>query len=85
MIKVTDLKNVLHERCQLSFIQVNMKTAAQEKSPQIALRNYSIEVGGKDSIYLILVNKEYMQLSTFMFLESFCWYCEASVSHEKQL
>ena len=62
-----------------------MKTAAQEKSPQIALRNYSKEVGGKDRIYLILVNKEYMQLSTFMFLESFCWSCEASVSHEKQL
>lgn len=62
-----------------------MKTAAQEKAPQTALRNYSKQVGGKDSIYLILVNREYIQLSTFMFLESFCWSCKASVSHEKLL
>lgn len=33
-----------------------MKTIAS----QIILRNCSKEVGGKDSIYMILVNEEYM-------------------------
>ena len=32
-----------------------MRTAAQETSVQIALRNSSEEVRGKDSIYMILV------------------------------
>ena len=38
----------------------NMRTAAWETVPQITLRNCSKEVGGKDSIYVILVNEEYM-------------------------
>ena len=40
---------------------------------------------GKDSIYVILVKGEYIQSSTFIFLENFCWSYEASASHEKQL
>ena len=35
-------------------------TAAQETAPQIALRNCSKEVGGKASIYVILVKGRYM-------------------------
>ena len=37
-----------------------MRTAAWETEPPIALRNCSIEVGGKDSIDVILVNEEYV-------------------------
>ena len=40
---------------------------------------------GKDSIYVIWVKGEYIQSSTLIFLESFCWSYEASASHEKQL
>ena len=42
---------VRHDRCELSFMQVNMKTAAPEKAPQIALRNYSKEVEGR-TVYI---------------------------------
>ena len=38
----------------------DMRTAAQETVPQITPRNCSKEVGGKDSIYVILVNEEYV-------------------------
>ena len=64
-----------------------MRTAAWETVPQIALRNCSKEAGGegKDSIYVIWVKGEYIQSSTLIFLESFCWSYEASASHEKQL
>ena len=41
-----------------------MRTIAQETVFQIALRNCSKEVGGKISIYVILVKEEYMQSST---------------------
>ena len=41
-----------------------MRTAAQETAPQIALRIYFKEVGGKERIYVILVKGEYMQSST---------------------
>ena len=43
-----------------------MRTAAQETAPQIAMRLCFKEAGGKDSIYVILVKGEYMQLSTFV-------------------
>ena len=39
---------------------------------------------GKNSIYVILVKGKYMWSGTLIFLESFCWSCEASASHEKQ-
>ena len=64
------------ESCELSFIWSNVRTAAQETVPQIALRICFKEIGGKDSIYVILVKEEYMQLSTFLvcveFLLVFC-------------
>ena len=43
----------------------DFKTGRQKS--QIALRNCSKEVGGKDSIYVILVKGEYMQLSIYFF------------------
>ena len=39
---------------------------------------------GKNSMYVILVKGKYMWSATFIFLESFCWSCEASASHEKR-
>ena len=36
-----------------------MRTAAQEMTPQIALRNCSREAEGKDSMYVILVKGEW--------------------------
>ena len=44
-----------------------MRTVAQETVPQITLRNCSKEVGGKDSIYVILMKEEYMQSNTYFF------------------
>ena len=54
----------MHNLKVVSFIWGKMRTAAQETAFQIALRNYSKEVGGKVSIYVILVKGEYMQSST---------------------
>ena len=54
-----------------------MRTAARETAFQMALRNCSKEVGGKVSIYVILVKGEYMQSSTY-FLQ------KVSASHEEQ-
>ena len=44
-----------------------MRTVAQETVPQIALRNCSKEVGGKDSVYVILMKEEYVQSNTYFF------------------
>ena len=44
-----------------------MRTIDQETAFHIALRNCSKEVGGKVSIYVILVKGEYMQSSTYFF------------------
>ena len=49
-----------------------MRTAAWETAFQIALRNAPKEVGGKVSIYVILVEGEYMLSSTYFFTEGFC-------------
>ena len=49
-----------------------MRTAAWETEPPIALRNCSIEVGGKDSIDVILVKGEYMKSSMFLKKVSAC-------------
>ena len=61
-----------------------MRTATWETAPQIALRNCSKEVREKDNIYMILVKGEYVQSSTYFFVERSCWSHEASASHEKQ-
>ena len=74
-------KNAQCESCELSFIWGKMRTAARETAPQIALRNSSKEVGGKDSKDVIFV---YMQSSTHFLVESFCWSCEASADYEEQ-
>ena len=60
-----------------------MRTAAWETAPQIALRNCSKEVGGKDSIYVILVKGEYMQLSTYFFLQVFVSLMKFSANHKE--
>ena len=54
-------KSARRESCKLSFIWGKMRTVARETAFQIALRNCSKEVGGKVSIYVILVKGEYMQ------------------------
>ena len=59
-MEVSAKKKCTDEGCKLSFMWGNMRTAAWETVPQITLRNCSKEVGGKDSIYVILVNEEYM-------------------------
>ena len=69
-IKNPQLKTHTHthtrnESCNLSFIWGNLKTATQKTAPQIALRNCSKEVVGKDSIYEISVKREYIQSSTY--------------------
>ena len=48
-----------------SFIWGKNRTAAQERAPQIALRNCSKEVEGKDRIYVILAKGKYMQSSAY--------------------
>ena len=60
-----------------------MRTRAWETAPQKALINCFKE-GGKDSIYVILVKGEYMFSGIYFLVESFCWYCETSVSYERQ-
>ena len=51
----TEKKKAQRESCELSFIWGKMRTIARETASQIALRNCSEEVGGKVSIYVILV------------------------------
>ena len=60
-------KNAQCESGGLSFIWGNMRTAAWEIAPQIALRNCSKEVGeaGKISIHMIFDEGEYVQSSTY--------------------
>ena len=54
-----------------------LRTAAWDTAFQIALRNCSKEVGGKVSIYVILVKAEYMQPNIFL--------QTVSASHEEQM
>ena len=63
-----------------------MRTTAWETVPQMALRNCSKEVVGKDSIYVILVKGEYRQSSIYIFflVGTFCLSHEVSASPKKQ-
>ena len=62
-----------------------MRNAAlQETALQIAMRNCFKEVMGKGSIYVILAKQEYMEPSTYYFVECFCWSHEVSAGQEKQ-
>ena len=58
-------KDSQRESCKVSFIWGKMRTAAQETTPQIALRNCSKEVGGKGQ-YVILLKGEFMQSSSYL-------------------
>ena len=53
-------KKDARESYELSFNGGKVRTTAWESAFQIALRNCSKEVGGKVSMYVILVKKEYM-------------------------
>ena len=48
-----------------------MRTAARETAPQIVLKYFSKVVGRKDSIYVILVEGEYMQSRIYFFNRKF--------------
>ena len=52
---------------------------------QIALRNCSKEVGGKVSIYKILVKEEYMQSSTYFLKKVAASFMKVNASHEEQM
>ena len=58
-----------------------MRTIAQETAFQISVRNCSKEVGGKVSVYVILVYGEYTQSSTY-FLQKVSSSHESSRHHE---
>ena len=75
---LTEKKKNAHESCELSFIWGKMRAITRETLFQLALRNCSKEVGGKVSIYVTLVNGEYVQSNTY-FLQKF------SASHEEQM
>ena len=61
-----------------------LRTAAWDTAFQIALRNCSKEVGGKVSIYVILLKGEYMQSSSyiFFFFRRFLLVMRSSHHHE---
>ena len=73
-----------HESCELNFIWGNMRTAAWETASDSCLRVCSKEAEEKGSVYVILAKVEYMQSSTYLFVESFYWSYEAAASQEKQ-
>ena len=62
-----------------------MRTIAWEAAFQIALRNCSKEVGGKVSIYVILVKGEYMQSSTYFLQKVDDSLVKVTASHEEQM
>ena len=65
-----------------SFIWGKNRTAAQERAPQIALRNCSKEVGNRQ--YICDADKGRVHtVKHIFFVESFCWSREVSASHEK--
>ena len=63
--KTVDFKYAQYESSKLTFLWGDMRTAAWETEPPVALRNCSTEVGRKDWIYMISVKWEYMQSTTF--------------------
>ena len=62
-----------------------MRTIAQETAFQIALRNCYKEVGGKVSIYVILVKGAYMQSSTYFLQKISASLVKVTASHEEQM
>ena len=49
-----------------------LRIVAKETGFQVALRNCSRQIGGKVSVYTILVKEEYMQSGTHLFAKGFC-------------
>ena len=64
-------KNAQHENCESSFTWEQNEDYSPGDSIHISLRNCSKMVGGKVSIYVILVKREFMQLSTYFFADVF--------------
>ena len=85
LLKLVDLRKFAQpEGCKLSFIWGKMKTAARETAPQIAPRNCSKEVGGKVSIYVILVKGENLQTSTYFLQKVSASLVKVTASHKEQ-
>ena len=61
-----------------------MRTIAREIGPQIILQNCSREAGGKVSICMILVKREYMQSSTYFLQMVSACLMRVTASHEEQ-
>ena len=61
-----------------------MRITAQETAFQIALRNCSVDVGGKVSIYVILVKGEYMQSSTHFLQKVAARLVEVTAIHKEK-
>ena len=78
---LVDLKKCTTRKLQVKFYSRKIRTAAQETTPQIALRNCSREEGEKVSIYVIVVKGEYMQSSTY-FSRRFLLVMKNSHHHE---
>ena len=77
-------KNAQHESCELSFIWGNIRTAAWETAPPIALRNFQRGTGKRQYI-LDFGKKGAHAIKHIFFIESFCWRYETSAGHEKQI
>ena len=70
-VMLSTYKNAQHENCESSFTWEQNEDYSPGDSIHIALRNCSKMVGGKVSIYVILVKREFMQLSTYFFADVF--------------
>ena len=62
-----------------------MRTIIRETAFHISLRNCSKVVGGKVSIYVILVKGEYMQSSTYFLQKVSASLVQVTASHEEQM
>ena len=62
-----------------------MRIIAWETEFQIALRNCSKEVGGKVSIYVILVKGEYMRSSTYVLQKDAASLLKVTASQKEQM
>ena len=61
-----------------------MRTIVRETASHIALRNCSKEVGGKVSIYVILVTGEYIQSGTYFLQKVSASLVKVTASHKEQ-
>ena len=80
---IIDVKKHIMRELRVKFYLGKMRTSAWERVLQIALTNCYKEVGGKVSIYVILVKRAYMQSSTY-FSRSFLLVSRSLSSHKEQ-